>query len=122
MTRLRFPIVLLAVLALLGCVQPAPIVVDPIVPVPTPVDPVTPPVPVPPGVATFAASELVKVGMAMAEARSILAVAPAWDTVQDDGTSIAEYATVGSDGAALYLDVHYLGATVIGRSRIPRAE
>lgn len=94
--------------------------VDPVVPPkPVPVDPVVPkPVA---GVATYAASTLVVVGMPMAEARVALGVAPAFDTSQDDGTSIAEYATVSDTGATLWLDVHYLGATVIGRSRFPRA-
>lgn len=59
--------------------------------------------------------------MLRADVETTLAVTPAFTSTQDDGTVLADYASVDADGKPEYLSVRYRGGKVIGRSRIPRA-
>ncbi len=118
----------LAVLAfttpiLAGCGSDPWVVPVPPPPVPVPPQPIPPtPPPQPTAVATFASTELVKVGMTRLAAEAALAVQPSSSSRQDDGTFLADYPALDEAGKPVWLSVHYSPASVVvGRSRVPRA-
>lgn len=125
----RFPLLALAlVLASCGCAQPP---APPVPPQPPPI-PVPPPDPVPPApptpnpvpdaqAATWEAVQKVKAGQTRPEVQAILVVLPLYDTPQDDGTILTEWAAVDAGGRPKYLDVHFSAqGIVIGRVLLPR--
>lgn len=113
----------LALLLASGC-QGVPVEpVNPPTP-PGPVVPVDPPVPVvipPSRVGTGEDAAQVAVGMSATNLFAVMKVVPIYDTEQDDGTRLVEYAIVDVDGKAKSLVVHLSKGVVIGRVRVPRA-
>lgn len=103
--------------------EDVPVPPSPPAPPTPPVPPTPPPQPPPPvtGVATWEAVKQVIVGQTRQQVYAILAVAPKFDTAQDDGTEIAEWPSVGPANEPEYLDVHFRNNVVIGRARLPRA-
>ncbi len=123
---------LVAFLALAACAMPLPLppvpprptpppIPTPVPPPPTPVPPVPVPPVVPPGVATWAAVETVKVGMTRAEVNAALVVGPTFDSDQGGGFWLATWASVDEAKQPEYLHVRFKDGKVIGRSRTPRA-
>jgi hypothetical protein len=60
-------------------------------------------------------------GMLEADVRSTMAVRPRFDSVDDDGTRLIEWAILDVDGKPKSLVVHLSAGKVIGRSRLPRS-
>ena len=122
--RLRHVLPLLALLLASCAGSWTPVTpVDPVRPVP--VDPVTPPKPLPPvpaeKVVPYATAHAVTDGAARASVEASIGFAPWLESRQDDGTTIARYAAVGSAGAPKWLDVVYgSNGLVLGKALLPR--
>lgn len=118
---------LLAIFAV-GCesqridpIEPVPVPVDPVEPKPKPdpVDPNAPPLPA----ATWEQVLKVQKGLTMAEVRAALGVDPTFSSTDTTtGNVVSDYRTLGDAGQREYLSVTFTAGVVADRVRIPRAK